>query len=228
MYYYSPSHLLLLSVCDIHMHRSLEVLKGRIEELERVESELVRSETRVKDLERKLRTFRHSEEFLQSQQQKVLQYDELHREVVHLREENVALKRQQDNTDLLRYKVQTLQEKCAKFEGLEMKLAQLELENKQLKEKQAGEEMALEGEVGMEVKSAIEGVGGGGGGSQAALWYKIAELQQKEVLLTAKQGELVTRWVKINQGAGGRRCMLYTKFKEGGHDSLVPTLSSLS
>ena len=31
--------------------------------------------------------------------------------------------------------------------------------------------------------------------SQAALWYRIAELQQKEVLLTAKQGELTSRYI---------------------------------
>ena len=35
---------------------------------------------------------------------------------------------------------------------------------------------------------------GGGDRSQAALWYRIAELQQKEVLLTAKQGELTSRY----------------------------------
>ena len=78
----------------------------------------------------------------------MLKYDDLERQFEHLTEENVALKRQQDNTDLLRYKVQTLHERCAKYEGLETKLAQLELENQQLKEavkENGSREMVAEG-----------------------------------------------------------------------------------
>ena len=153
----------------------------------------------MKELERKLRTFQHNEHFLQSQQQKVLKYDQLDRQIKHLAEENSTLKRQQDNADLLRYKVQTLQERCAKFEGLEVKLAQLELENQHLKEavKEEGDGETMADREGRYLGSVMLGVkvggGGGGGRSQAALWYRIAELQQKEVLLTAKQGELTSR-----------------------------------
>ena len=170
------------------------MLRNRVGELETVESDLLRSEAQVKDLERKLRTFKHNEHFLQTQQQKVLKYDDLERQIEHLTEENVALKRQQDNADLLRYKVQTLQERCAKYEGLETKLAQLELENQQLKEavKENGSvEMVTEGGGDGNVMLGAKGRGR----SQAALWYRIAELQQKEVLLTAKQGELMSRCV---------------------------------
>ena len=39
-----------------------------------------------------------------------------------------------------------------------------------------------------------------GGRSQAALWYRIAELQQKEVLLTAEQGELTSMYRAIQLG----------------------------
>ena len=85
------------------------MLRNRVGELETVESDLLRSEAQVKELERKLRTFKHNKHFLQTQQQKVLKYDDLERQFEHLTEENVALKRQQDNADLLRYKVQTLQ-----------------------------------------------------------------------------------------------------------------------
>ena len=42
------------------------------------------SEARVKELERKLRTFEHNEHFLQSQQQKMLKYDEVERQLKHL------------------------------------------------------------------------------------------------------------------------------------------------
>ena len=183
-------------------YRSLEVLRSRIEELETVESDLLHSEAQVKELERKLRTFQHNEHFLQSQQQKVLKYDELERQLQHLTEENATLKGQQDNADLLRYKVQTLQERCARYEGLEAKLAQLELENQHLKEtvKEEGSgEMAMmmmaEDREGGDSGSVMLGAKvGGGGRSQAALWYRIAELQQKEVLLTAKQGELTSRY----------------------------------
>jgi DNA repair exonuclease SbcCD ATPase subunit len=185
----------------------LEVLRSRIGELETVESDLLRSEAQVKELERKLRTFQHNEHFLQSQQQKVLKYDELERQLQHLSEENATLKGQQDNADLLRYKVQTLQDRCARYEGLEAKLAQLELENQHLKEamKEEGSgEMAMmmvadhrEGGDSGRVMSGAKVGGGGGGKSQAALWYRIAELQQKEVLLTAKQGELTSRYIAV-------------------------------
>ena len=197
-----PTYNLLYTIPyynNIHLYRSLEVLRSRIEELETVESDLLRSEAQVKELERKLRTFQHNEHFLQSQQQKVLKYDELDRQIQHLAEENSTLKRQQDNADLLRYKVQTLQERCAKFEGLEVKLAQLELENQHLKEavKEEGDGETMADREGRYLGSVMLGVkvggGGGGGRSQAALWYRIAELQQKEVLLTAKQGELTSR-----------------------------------
>ena len=36
---------------------------------------------------------------------------------------------------------------------------------------------------------------GRGGRAQVALWYRIAELQQKEVPLTAKQGVLTSRYI---------------------------------
>ena len=177
------------------------MLRTRIEELETVESDFLRSEAQVKELERKLRTFQHNEHFLQSQQQKLLKYDELERQINHLAEENTTLKGQQDNADLLRYKVQSLQERCAKYEGLEVRLAQLELENKHLKEavkeeEGGGEGMMVDHREGSESGSVLlGGKVGGGGRSQAALWYRIAELQQKEVLLTAKQGELTSRYI---------------------------------
>ena len=174
-------------------HRSIQVLRNRIEELEVVESELVRSEARERELERKLRSLKHNESFLLSQQQKLINYDELDRQIKHLTEENGVLKSQQDNADLLRYRVQTLQEKCAKYEGIETKVAQLELENKHLEEK-VKQEITYVATSEREVED-VKVDGGNGGGTQAALWYKIAQLQQKEVLLTVKQGELMTRWV---------------------------------
>ena len=169
----------------------MQVLRNRIEQLETVESDLVHSEARVKELERKLRNSKHNEEFLQSQQQKLIKFDELERKVRQLTEENATLKRQQDNTDLLRYKVQALQGRCAKYEGLETKVARLELENQELRETMKGEALRgtlLEREGGEGVAAVGEG-----SGSLATLWYKIAQLQQKEVLLTVKQGELMTR-----------------------------------
>ena len=194
---------IVLYECTSAWYRSLEVLRSRIEELETVESDLLHSEAQVKELERKLRTFQHNEHFLQSQQQKVLKYDELERQLQHLTEENATLKGQQDNADLLRYKVQTLQERCARYEGLDAKLAQLELENQHLKEavKEGGSGekammMMAEDQEGGDSGSVMFGAKAGGGGrSQAALWYRIAELQQKEVLLTAKQGELTSRYI---------------------------------
>jgi hypothetical protein len=201
----------------------LEVLRNRIGELETVESDLLRSEAQVKELERKLRTFQHNEHFLQSQQQKVLKYDELERQLQHLSEENATLKGQQDNADLLRYKVQTLQDRCARYEGLEAKLAQLELENQHLKEavKEEGSgEMAMMmmvadhwegGDSGSVISGAKVGGGGGGGRSQAALWYRIAELQQKEVLLTAKQGELISRYIAVFRIVGNFRGVQFSR-----------------
>ena len=50
---------------------------------ETVESDLLRSEAQVKELERKLRTSQHNEHFLQSKQQRVLKYDELERQLQH-------------------------------------------------------------------------------------------------------------------------------------------------
>ena len=183
--------LISLSPRSLSLLRTLEGLRNRIEELETVESELVHSETRVKELERKLRNLRHNEEFLQSQQQKLIKFDELERQVRHLTEENAAMKRHQDNTDLLRYKVQTLQDKCAKYEGLESKVAQLELVNQELREtiKEEGSGvMPLGREGGEDVTAAGEG-----SRSLATLWYKISQLQQKEVMLTVEKGELMTR-----------------------------------
>ena len=156
--------------------------------MEGVESELIRSEAKVKELEMKLRNCTHSEDFLQSQQQKVMKYDEMERKVEQLLEENDALKRQQDNTDLLRYKVQTLQARCAKYEGLDERVATLELENQGLKEKLDGRGLQ-EGEDGQKMAAVDIGK------SPATLWYKIAELQQREVLLKAKLGEVMTRFV---------------------------------
>ena len=185
--------------------RSLEVLRSRIKELETVESDLLHSEARVKELERKLRAFQYNEHFLQSQQQKVLKYDELERQLKHLTEENATLKKQQDNVDLLRYKVQTLQERCAKYEGLEVKLAQLELDNQHLKEavKEEGNGEMMVDQEGRGSGSVMLGamMVGGGGRSQAALWYRIDELQRKEVLLTAKQGELTSRYIASYPGS---------------------------
>ena len=177
-------------------YRSLAVLRSRIKELETVESDLLRSEARVRELERRVRSFQHNEHFLQSQQEKVLKYDELERRFKHISDDNAALKGQQDNTDLLRYKVQSLQERCAKYEDLETKLAQLELENEQLKEavKEEGS-----GEMTAEGRDEIVMLGTkrsrGPGRTQGALCYRIAELQQKEVLLIAEQGELKSRCV---------------------------------
>ena len=179
----------------------MEALRGRITELKTVESDLLRSEAQVKELERKLRMFQHNEHFLQSQQQKVLKYDELERQLQQLTEENATLKGQKDNVDLLRYQVQNLQERCARYEGLEVKLAQLEVENQHLKEavnEEVGNgDMMADHQRGSDSGSVTLGAKLGVGKSQAALWYRIAELQQKEVLLTAKQGELTTRYITI-------------------------------
>ena len=91
-----------------------------------------------------------------------------------------------------------MRERCTRYEGLEVKLAQLEVENQHLKEAMKGEvgngEMMAYHQGGSDSESIILG---GVGKSQAALWYRIAELQQKEVLLTAKQGELTTRYITI-------------------------------
>ena len=85
--------------------QSLEMLRSHNEELETVESDLLCSEAQVKELERKLRTYQHNEHiFLQSQQQKLLKYDELERQLQHLTEENANLNGQQDNVDLLSHK----------------------------------------------------------------------------------------------------------------------------
>ena len=43
----------------------------------------------MKELERQIRAYQHAEHFLQSQQQKVLKYDELERQLKHLSEENL-------------------------------------------------------------------------------------------------------------------------------------------
>ena len=170
------------------------MLRSRIKELETVESDLLHSEARVKELERRIRSFQHNEHFLQSQQEKVLKYDELERKFKHVSDENAALKEQQDNADLLRYKVQSLQERCAKYENLETKLARLELENEQLKEaakeEGSGEMMAEESD-----ESVMAAARRGPGTTHGALCYRIAELQQKEVLLMAEQGELKSRCV---------------------------------
>ena len=88
--------------------RSLEMLRSHPEELETVESDLLCCEAQVKELERKLGTYQHNKYFLQSQQQKVLKYDKLERQLQHLTEENATLNGQQDNADLLRLKVQAL------------------------------------------------------------------------------------------------------------------------
>ena len=157
-----------------------------------MESDLIRSEAKVKGLERKLRYCNHSEDFLQSQQQKVMRFDELERKVQHLEEENLSLKRQQDNVDLLRYKVQTLQERCAKYEAIDEKVAQLEFENKELKEKVAAGLVLPESESGQAVAAADTG-----SSAPASLWYKIAQLQQREILLTVELGEMKTRSVHV-------------------------------
>ena len=62
---------------------------------------------------------------------------------------------------------------------------------KEAMEEEDNGEMEAEGREGSVMLAASKG----GGRSQAALWYRITELQQKEVLLTAKQGELASRYV---------------------------------
>lgn len=158
------------------VNRSVQVLKSRVRELESVESKLVHSETEAKELQRSLRTCKQDYYFVESEKEKLLKYNEIERQLRQLAEENSLLRKQRDNADLLKYKVQSLQEKCTMYEGLEVKVAELELENQHLR-KQVEEG---DGEKALS-------------GSQPALQYRITELQQKEVILVNKQGELLTR-----------------------------------
>ena len=135
----------------------------------------------MKQLQRSMRAHKQDYYFVESEKEKLFKYNEIERQLRQLTEQNTLLRKQRDNADLLKYKVQSLQEKCAMYEGLKAKVAELELTNQQLR-KQIEEGQ----EEGGEMKAHS-------GGGQPALQYRIAELQHKEVLLLSKQGELLTR-----------------------------------
>ena len=151
-------------------NRSVEVLKARITELEAVESKLLSSQTEVKCLQHQLRIHRQDTHLVETMRDKILQCEALERRVQLLTEENHSLCFERENTDLLRYQVQSLKKKCEEFERIEDEVAQLRAKNSQL--------MSLEGS---------------GAHTSQTLQVQLAELQQREVVSLIKHGELATK-----------------------------------
>ena len=102
-------------------------------------------------------------------------YEERDREVEQLSAENAALKQHRDNVELLRYKLQVSQEQCDRHTELLSEAAALRLETQRLQERL----QAVSGEEG--------------GVSQPALQLRLSELQQSEVVLLCRAGELETK-----------------------------------
>ena len=145
-------------------------MRGRLKELESVESELLKSQAMTKHLERQLRTYRQDALMVDSVKDTV-RCETLEFQIQRLREENASLHEDRTNTDLLRYQVQTLKERCEKFDELEEEVTHLRIENTKL--------------------SSVEG--SAGNMSAPSLQVQLAELQQREVVATRRIGELTTQ-----------------------------------
>jgi len=148
--------------------RSVQLLRKRIAELEKVEGQLLASQVEVKQLHHRLRMTRQDSHFIESMKEKILRHDELERQVQLLQEENASLRQDRANADLLRYKVQSLQQRCEDLEHIKQEAEQLRIENSQLK----GGEMQ------------------GQHASISALQLHLTELQQREIVSISEQAEL--------------------------------------
>ena len=151
-------------------YRSVETMKSRVAQLEDVESKLLNSQMEVKHLQYQLQTCRQDNHFVETMRDRILQCEELKHQVHLLKEENHSLRLDRANTDLLRYKVQSLQKRCEELGGVEEERARLHVENNQL--------TAMEGS-----RASM---------SSPTLQVCLAELQQKEIVALSEYGKLVT------------------------------------
>ena len=89
---------------------------------------------------------KHDIQFAEVVQSKLVGYDDLELELRGLREENEVLRSRGDNVDLMRYQLQTLQERVERNGDLERRVGQLEVENAHLREERGerGRESTLE------------------------------------------------------------------------------------
>ena len=89
----------------------------------------------MKELEHKLKQQKHNIQFAEMVQSKLLHCEDVERELRQLREENAALRSHTDNVSLMRYQLQTLQERVERSEDVERKAVRLEVENEALRER---------------------------------------------------------------------------------------------
>lgn len=146
-------------------------MKARLVELETVESKLLSSQVEVRQLQHQLRMYRQNAHFLESVQEKLLSCESLQHQVQLLKEENSSLSQDRTNSDLLRYQVQSLQQRCEELEGVREEVAKLCIENSELKLNE----------------------GKGNDAPYSVLQTQLAELQQREIVSLSKYGDLTTQ-----------------------------------
>lgn len=154
------------------LFRSVQVLRRRIAELETVESKLLASQAEVKQLQHHLRLCRQDNHFVESMKDTVVHCESLQHQVQKLKEENISLRQDRANADLLRYQVQNLQQRCEEMEGAAEEAARLRVENSKL----------LAGETN-----------GDHDGMRLTLQIRLKELQQKEIVSLSNYGELASQ-----------------------------------
>lgn len=187
-----------LNVAHLHdlenvYENSLQSFRSRVYDMEKKESQFIRLEHRIQELEQILKEQEEDAKCLEAMKSQLIHCEDIERENQQLKTENRHLREKNNNIELLRYQLQCFREKCTKLEGYEQQLVDCQLTNKELEAK---------------IKQLTEGgsEGAANGGSMplpsAALQYRIADLQQRELISLTKQAELEAKVRSLEQSLG--------------------------
>ena len=149
----------------------MQALQQRLTHLESVESKLISSQAKVVHLQHQLSLYRQDSHFIERMKDKVLHFEDVERQLQLAKEENLTLRQDRTNTDLLRYQVQSLQQDCEQLASVMEEVTRLRVENRELR----------------------AGHGKGQVTPSSALQIQLAELQRREIISLKEFGELSTQ-----------------------------------